>query len=141
MLVLIVVAIPEGLPLTVGVSLAFSASKMFADRILIRKLDAPEKMGSVNEVCCGKTGTLTTADMKVSRFFCDGRILKNTRKDTLFHCNLSIEAVERFKEAILYNCEARVEMDETCYVPVGNPTEVGLLKFLQDADIAVHLLI
>lgn len=41
----------------------------------------------------------------------------------------------------MFNCSARIEMDATTYVPVGNPTEVGLLKFLQDADIPVHLLI
>lgn len=41
----------------------------------------------------------------------------------------------------MYNCEARVEMDETTYVPKGNPTEVGLLRFLQDAEVPVHLLV
>jgi len=45
--VLIVVSVPEGLPLTVGVSLAFSVKKMFADKILVRELDAPERMGAV----------------------------------------------------------------------------------------------
>jgi hypothetical protein len=45
----------------------------------------------------------------------------------------------RIKESILYNVEAKVEMDDTTYVPVGNGTEVGLLKFLQDADIPIHL--
>jgi len=54
---------------------------------------------------------------------------------------LSEEAIIRIKECILYNCEARIEMDATTYVPVGNGTEVGLLKLLQDADFPVHLLI
>mmetsp|Transcript_34802 Transcript_34802/g.53450 ORF Transcript_34802/g.53450 Transcript_34802/m.53450 type:complete len:150 (-) Transcript_34802:1544-1993(-) len=47
----------------------------------------------------------------------------------------------RVKEAILYNCEAKIEMDATSYIPVGNGTEVALLRFLQDADVPVHTLI
>lgn len=59
--VLFVVILPEGLPLTVGVSLAFTTSRMYKkDRILVRKLEAPEIMGSVNELLVGKTNTITT---------------------------------------------------------------------------------
>ena len=137
--VLVVVSIPEGLPLTIGISLAFSVMKMYGDKILVRKLDAPEKMGGAQEICCGKTGTITSNDMKVSMFYCESREIKNSRKDTLRHCELSEEARERIKESILYNCEgARVEMAATTYVPVGDGTEVALLRFLQDADVPVH---
>jgi len=90
--VLAVVSIPEGLPLAIGVSLAFSVMKMYEDKLLVRKLDAPEKMGSIEEILCGKTGTITTGDMKVSQFICQGPEVKNnTRKDTLLNCNLSLE--------------------------------------------------
>lgn len=139
--VLLVVSIPEGLPLAIGVSLAFSVMKMFNDKLLVRELDAPEKMGQAEELCCGKTGTITKGDMKVAQFHCDRRLIRNTRKSTMMHCELSEDFVERIKESILYNCEARVEMDTTTYVPVGNSTEVALLKFLQDAEVPVHLLI
>jgi P-type E1-E2 ATPase len=65
--VLFVVILPEGLPLTVGVSLAFTTSRMFKkDRILVRNLEAPEVMGSVNEVLVGKTNTITAGNMKMS---------------------------------------------------------------------------
>jgi len=58
--VLIVVSIPEGLPLTIGISLAFSVMKMFNDdKILVRKLEAPEKMAGCEELLVGKTATLT----------------------------------------------------------------------------------
>ena len=60
---------------------------------------------------------------------------------TLLHCELSDETLELIKESILFNCSARIEMDSTTYIPVGDTTEVGLLKFLQDADIPIHLLI
>jgi len=140
--VLIVVVIPEGLPLTIGISLAFTVMRMYhKNHILVRKLDAPEKMGGIEEIICSKTGTITTANMKVSQFYCEEKSVKNTRKNTLLHCELSDYAIEKIKEGILYNCEARVEMGTFTWVPVGNPTDVGLLKFLQDADIPVHTLI
>lgn len=142
LVVLFVVIVPEGLPLTVGVSLAFSTGRMFTeDRILVKKLDAPEKMGEVDEILCGKTSTITTGDMKIAQFLCEDKQIKNTRKNTLLHCELSNVTLDLIKESILFNCSARIEMDSTTYVPVGNATEVGLLKFLQDADIPVHLLI
>ena len=62
-------------------------------------------------------------------------------KNTLLNCELSEVTIELIKECILYNCDARVEMDETSYIPVGDNTEVALLKFLQDADVPIHLLI
>lgn len=64
--VLIVVSIPEGIPLTIGISLAFSVMKMYKEKILVRKLDAPEKMGKITDILCGKTGTLTKNKMKVA---------------------------------------------------------------------------
>jgi len=140
--VLIVVAIPEGLPLTVGISLAFSVMKMFKDdRILVRKLDAPEKMAGCEELLVGKTATLTQSKMKVHTFYLEGNVIKNSRKDTFLHCELNNETIELVKDSILYNCSAMVEMSDTTFVPSGNGTEVGLLNFLQDADIPIHHLI
>lgn len=73
----------------------------------------------------------------------DGRYkrIKNARNNTLLNCELSKDTLERIKESIMFNCSARIEMDASTYIPVGNPTEVGLLRFLQLADIPVHLLI
>jgi Ca2+-transporting ATPase len=128
--VLIVVSIPEGLPLTIGVSLAFTVMRMYSENILVRKLDAPEKMGSVEEILVSKTSTITKSEMKVAQFYCESRFIRCTRPDTLINCELSEDAITRIKECILYNCDARIEMDTTTYIPVGNGTEVGLLKFL-----------
>lgn len=108
--VLIVVAIPEGLPMTIGISLAFSVMKMFKERILVRKLDAPEKLGGCEEICVGKTATITKNEMKVSYFVLEGNQIKNSRKDTFKHCELSDETIELVKNSILYNCSALVEM-------------------------------
>lgn len=56
---IIVVAVPEGLPLAVTISLAFSVMKMKKENNLVRKLHASETMGGANEICTDKTGTLT----------------------------------------------------------------------------------
>lgn len=56
---MIVVSIPEGLPLAVTVSLAYSVSKMADENNLVRTLAASETMGGADEICTDKTGTLT----------------------------------------------------------------------------------
>ena len=58
-LTVVVVPIPEGLPLAVTLSLAFSVKKMLVDNNLVRKLEACETMGGANNICSDKTGTLT----------------------------------------------------------------------------------
>ena len=55
----VVVAIPEGLPLAVTLSLAFSVKKMLMDQNLVRQMSACETMGGANMICSDKTGTLT----------------------------------------------------------------------------------
>ena len=60
-LIMLVVAIPEGLPMTVAVSLAHSVLQMSKiDHVLVRDLTAVEEVGQINDLCLGKTGTMTT---------------------------------------------------------------------------------
>lgn len=66
---IIVVAVPEGLPLAVTISLAFSVMKMKDEKNLVRKLHASETMGGANEICTDKTGTLTKNQMTVREFY------------------------------------------------------------------------
>ncbi len=66
---IIVVAIPEGLPLAVTLSLAFAIAKMQAENNLVRFMTSCETMGTANYICSDKTGTLTTGKMTVTRFF------------------------------------------------------------------------
>ncbi|CAM0907522.1 unnamed protein product [Alopecurus aequalis] len=66
---IIVVAIPEGLPLAVTLTLAFSMKRMVKENALVRRLSACETMGSVTAICTDKTGTLTLNQMKVSEFW------------------------------------------------------------------------
>ncbi|KAH0573804.1 Calcium-transporting ATPase [Spironucleus salmonicida] len=66
---IVVVAIPEGLPLAVTISLAFSMKKMLKDQCLVRKLQSCETCGSISIICSDKTGTLTMNQMRVVRIF------------------------------------------------------------------------
>lgn len=60
----VVMAIPEGLPLAVAICLAFSVGKLQnEDQVQIKRIDATEIMGGANEICTDKTGTLTTGKM------------------------------------------------------------------------------
>lgn len=79
---IVVVAVPEGLPLAVTISLAFSTKKMLADQNLIRHLSACETMGNATNICSDKTGTLTENRMTV---------VKGIFADT--HCDDTINRV------------------------------------------------
>jgi len=46
-------------------------------------------MGGIDEICCGKTGTITKGEMKVAAFYCGAKEITNSRKNTLLHCELS----------------------------------------------------
>ncbi|KAM3740935.1 hypothetical protein ACB098_08G136800 [Castanea mollissima] len=66
---IVVVAIPEGLPLAVTLTLAYSMKRMMVDQAMVRKLSACETMGSATTICTDKTGTLTLNKMKVTKFW------------------------------------------------------------------------
>lgn len=66
---IVVVAIPEGLPLAVTLTLAYSMKRMMTDQAMVRKLPACETMGSATVICTDKTGTLTLNQMKVTKYW------------------------------------------------------------------------
>ena len=72
----IVVAIPEGLPMAVTIALAYSVDKMKREHNLVKHLDKSEAMGNVNNVCTDKTGTLTLGVMRVCAFYIEGQDIK-----------------------------------------------------------------
>lgn len=138
--IIIIVAIPEGLPMTVTISLAYSVIRMYKqDKILVRDLNGPERMGQVTDLCCGKTGTLTTEEMTVENFFFQNNERLNSRKNTFLNCYLQDSIVNLVIESIVYNNRAHIEMtDNAFYFPKGNGTDVSMLKWLQDAEIPIH---
>lgn len=71
---IIVVAVPEGLPLAVTISLAYSVNQMRQENNLVRRLEAAETMGGANEILTDKTGTLTQNKMSVVKLYTEGKI-------------------------------------------------------------------
>lgn len=82
-IVIVIVAIPEGLPLSIGISLAYSSRTMNKQQILVKRPEAIEIMGTVEEIVTGKTGTLTTEDMKVAEWYCMNKVFKNKYTNTM----------------------------------------------------------
>ena len=139
-LIILIVSIPEGLPMTVSVSLAYSVLQMADDdNVLVRDLGSVEEAGQITDLCLGKTGTMTTEEMEVVNFYTQNIFVKNTRKNTFLNCDLDQMIIDKIAESIIYNSSAYIEMTENSfYIPVGQGTEVSLIKWLQDAEIPVH---
>jgi len=79
----VVVAMPEGLPLAVTISLAYSVAKMKQENNLVRKLEASETMGGADQICTDKTGTLTQNKMTVRGLWTLDKIYQNDNLDNL----------------------------------------------------------
>ncbi|WP_295732053.1 calcium-translocating P-type ATPase, PMCA-type [uncultured Muribaculum sp.] len=119
---LVVVAVPEGLPMAVTLSLAYSMRRMLKTNNLVRKMHACETMGAITVICTDKTGTLTQNRMQVAdcTFFGlpDGKL----GDDTLSHT---------IEEGIAVNSTAQLDMSDPSHPsPLGNPTEGALLLWL-----------
>lgn len=111
---LIVVAVPEGLPMSVTVSLALSMRRMLKEKNLVRKLHACETMGAATVICTDKTGTLTKNQMTVIEHDLYG----------------GEEELELVRQNMAVNSTAEVSMEGDRLVTIGNPTEVALLKWM-----------
>lgn len=121
---LIVVAVPEGLPMAVTLSLAFSMRKMFKTNNLVRKMHACETMGATTVICTDKTGTLTQNQMKVYQ----------TNFYSLSDQKLGDDEISVLvKEGIAVNSTASLDLSDRVRAKVlGNPTEGALLLWLKE---------
>lgn len=126
---LIVVSVPEGLPMSVTLSLALSMRRMLASNNLVRKLHACETMGAATVICTDKTGTLTRNQMRVSETWFPGLSSAQKLDDDEFSSMI--------KEGISVNSTAYLErLDEGKHVRVlGNPTEGALLLWLDGQNV------
>lgn len=124
---LIVVAVPEGLPMAVTLSLAYSMRRMLKTNNLVRKMHACETMGAATVICTDKTGTLTQNRMQVAAadFFGlpGGRLADNP---------VSLSIVEN----IAVNSTAELDLSDPAHpIALGNPTEGALLLWLNAAGV------
>lgn len=126
---LIVVSVPEGLPMSVTLSLALSMRRMLASNNLVRKMHACETMGATTVICTDKTGTLTRNQMRIYRtnFY---SINENDKLD-------DSEDSDIIKEGIAVNSTAFLEYsdDKKTVSALGNPTEGALLLWLNDMGV------
>lgn len=121
---LVVVSVPEGLPMSVTLSLAYSMRRMIKTNNLVRKMHACETMGATTVICTDKTGTLTQNQMQVS--------------DTSFYglpdqslSPLTDGLARGIAEGIAVNSTAQLDMSDPAHpVALGNPTEGALLLWL-----------
>jgi P-type E1-E2 ATPase len=103
---IIVVAVPEGLPLAVTMSLAFSVMKMKEEQNLVRKLYASEIMGGADQICTDKTGTLTMNRMTVKHLWAENQTMEaGQAKSIIKNHNL-------LAESILYNCSVVIDNND-----------------------------
>ena len=124
---LVVVAVPEGLPMAVTLSLAYSMTRMMKTNNLVRKMHACETMGATTVICTDKTGTLTQNQMQVhdTNFYGLSAQTLGTDKDSLL-----------IEEGIAVNSTASLDYSDAEAVKVlGNPTEGALLLWLKKAGV------
>ncbi|XP_048538424.1 calcium-transporting ATPase 5, plasma membrane-type-like [Triticum urartu] len=124
---IVVVAVPEGLPLAVTLTLAYSMRKMMADKALVRRLSACETMGSATTICSDKTGTLTLNQMTVVRSIVGAIELQPQATIE----KLSPTVTSLVLEAIAQNTSGSVfEPEDGSTVEVtGSPTEKAILSW------------
>ena len=116
---LIVMAVPEGLPMAITLALALNMRRMLKSNNLVRKLQASETMGAVTVICTDKTGTLTQNRMTVSDV--------EVRGENLEVRGEKLEVREELYKAIALNTTATHE--------VGNPTEQALLRWAAEQGV------
>uniref|UniRef100_A0A1I8P3E0 Calcium-transporting ATPase n=1 Tax=Stomoxys calcitrans TaxID=35570 RepID=A0A1I8P3E0_STOCA len=128
----LVVAVPEGLPLAVTLSLAYSVKKMMKDNNLVRHLDACETMGNATAICSDKTGTLTTNRMTVVQSYICEKLCKvlprlnDIPKNVATLITQGISVNSAYTSNILPGANP-----EDLPIQVGNKTECALLGFVQ----------
>jgi Ca2+-transporting ATPase len=126
MVIVIVVAVPEGLPMSVTVSLALAMRKMTRANALVRQLVATETIGSATVICSDKTGTLTQNKMTVTRVGLGGRVFEGSFGDAVTSPEL-----RRLMINAAVNSTASLEEKEGKIQTVGNTTEGALLMWIR----------
>ncbi|XP_059637463.1 calcium-transporting ATPase 10, plasma membrane-type-like isoform X2 [Cornus florida] len=124
---IVMVRLPEGLPLAVTLTLAYSMRKMMADKALVRRLSACETMGSATTICSDKTGILTLNEMTVVEAYIGGNKIDSPDDRSLFpptFKSLLIEGVAQNTTGSVFMTEGDGDVDIS-----GSPTEKAILQW------------
>ena len=124
--IIVVIAIPEGLPLAVTLTLAYSMKKMMSDQAMVRKFSACETMGSATTICTDKTGTLTLNQMTVTRFWLGQQPVEEGS-----YSSVASHVVGLIQEGVALNTIGSVykAKDSDEYEFTGSPTEKAILSW------------
>ncbi|XP_054822361.1 putative calcium-transporting ATPase 13, plasma membrane-type [Prosopis cineraria] len=126
---IVVVAIPEGLPLAVTLTLAYSMKKMMADMAMVRKLSACETMGSTTTICTDKTGTLTLNQMKVTKFWFGQQLIEEKPHKS----SVNSDVLQLIQEGVALNTTGSIykskSLTDSEYEFSGSPTEKAILSW------------
>ena len=128
---ILVVAVPEGLPLAVTLSLAFAMKKLMGDKALVRHLSACETMGSANCICTDKTGTLTTNHMVVNKLWISQKTteINSAGDEDVLKSSLSEKVLNLLMQSIFQNTSAEVVRGKDLKRNIiGTPTETALME-------------
>ncbi len=120
-IVLIVAAVPEGLPTIVAVSLSINIIKLSSQNALVKKMIASETIGCINVICSDKTGTLTENRMTVASYY-----------DVNWHTDAKEMKSSMLAHNICLNTTAEIGTDGAF---IGNPTECALLRFYRNSAV------
>lgn len=123
----LVVAVPEGLPLAVTLSLAYSVKKMMRDNNLVRHLDACETMGNATAICSDKTGTLTTNRMTVVQSYICEKLMKVTPKFSDIPSEVATKVVEGIAVNSAYTSQLLVRTWRTSRPCLARVTNINFL--------------
>ncbi|KAL6009940.1 putative calcium-transporting ATPase 11, plasma membrane-type [Asimina triloba] len=129
---IIVVAIPEGLPLAVTLSLAFAMKKLMSDMALVRHLSACETMGSASCICTDKTGTLTTNHMVVDKvWFCrETKLVRSSNAGDSLRSSMPGNVLDVLLQCVFQNTGSEVVKEKNGKTTIlGTPTETAILEF------------
>ncbi|TYI06859.1 hypothetical protein ES332_A10G188600v1 [Gossypium tomentosum] len=124
---IVVVAVPEGLPLAVTLTLAYSMRKMMADKALVRRLSACETMGSATTICSDKTGTLTLNEMTVVEAFVGKKKINPPADSSQLHLSVVSLLSEGVAQSTMGN--VFVSKDGGDVEISGSPTEKAILSW------------
>lgn len=131
----LVVAVPEGLPLAVTLSLAYAVKKMMTDNNLVRHLDACETMGNATAICSDKTGTLTTNRMTVVRLYVEDFMATEVNRPSTSGSSVTEGTRDLLSQSISINTNYGSKILQSTKPgdldrQVGNKTECALLGLL-----------
>nr|GMD75588.1 putative calcium-transporting ATPase 13, plasma membrane-type [Ipomoea batatas] len=124
---IVVVAIPEGLPLAVTLTLAYSMKRMMIDQAMVRNLSACETMGSATTICTDKTGTLTQNKMKVTKFWLGKESIEGKNRG-----EIERGVLELFHQGVGLNTTGSVFRSDDSglgFEYSGSPTEKAILSW------------